>query len=210
MLRNEFPESLHFPQIMRPRTLIEVVCTEISRREYELFTSEVVDVEVAEGDEALAEARLKALDGIPRLPAQPEVDELIDHLLGSGIIPAVAAPDAAHIHRLFRRPRDGFPADLELQTHQQPPSRPPHRARVRRAWASLPGDLHAGRTPATKKTMQPNPILTEIRRTRDELARKSGYDVRKFMDFIREREHEALARGMEFAPVTKPATKAEQ
>ena len=39
--------------------------------------------------------------------------------------------------------------------------------------------------------MEPNPVLTEIRRTRDELARKSGYDVRKFMDFIREREREA-------------------
>ena len=36
-------------------------------------------------------------DGIARLPAQPEVDELIEHLLGSGIIPANAAPDAAHI-----------------------------------------------------------------------------------------------------------------
>ena len=57
--------------------------------------------------------------------------------------------------------------------------------------------------------MEPNPILTEIRRTRDELARKSGYDVRKFMDFIREREREAVARGVKFGPPTKPATKAQ-
>ena len=57
--------------------------------------------------------------------------------------------------------------------------------------------------------MQPNPILTEIRRRRDELARKSGYDVRKFMDFIREREREAAARGVKFAPPAKPATKAQ-
>ena len=57
--------------------------------------------------------------------------------------------------------------------------------------------------------MEPNPILTEIRRTRDELARKSGYDVRKFMDFIREREREALARGVKFSPPTKPAPKAQ-
>ena len=55
--------------------------------------------------------------------------------------------------------------------------------------------------------MEPNPILTEIRRSRDALARKSGYDVRKFMDFIRERE--AVARGVKFAPPTKPATKAQ-
>ena len=56
--------------------------------------------------------------------------------------------------------------------------------------------------------MQPNPILTEIRRTRDELARKSGYDVRKFMDFIREREREAAARGVKFASPAKPTIKA--
>ena len=59
------------------------------------------------------------------------------------------------------------------------------------------------------KPMQPNPILAEIRHTRDELARKSGYNVRKFMDFIREREREAAGRGVKFAPVAKPASKAE-
>ena len=46
--------------------------------------------------------------------------------------------------------------------------------------------------------MEPNPILAEIRRTRDELARQSGYDVRKFMDFIRARERDAAARGVQF------------
>lgn len=51
--------------------------------------------------------------------------------------------------------------------------------------------------------MEPNPILKEIRATREELARQSGYDVRKFMDFIRERERESAARGVTFAPVAK-------
>ena len=46
--------------------------------------------------------------------------------------------------------------------------------------------------------MKPNPILEEIRHTRDELARRSGYNVRKFMDQIREREREATARGEKF------------
>jgi hypothetical protein len=55
--------------------------------------------------------------------------------------------------------------------------------------------------------MELNPILAEIRGTRDELARKSGYNVQKFMDFIRAREREAVARGVKFAPVSKPATK---
>lgn len=40
--------------------------------------------------------------------------------------------------------------------------------------------------------MKRNPIPTEIRRARDERVRDSGYDVRKFMDFIR--EHWLLCR----------------
>ncbi len=55
--------------------------------------------------------------------------------------------------------------------------------------------------------MKPNAILAEIRETRDELARKSGYNVQKFMDFIRAREREAVAKGVKFAPVSRPATK---
>jgi hypothetical protein len=70
---------------------------EMKRHDYELFTSEVVEVEVTAGDAAMAGARLRVLDGITRLSAQTEVDELIEHLLGSGIIPSNAAPDAAHI-----------------------------------------------------------------------------------------------------------------
>ena len=46
--------------------------------------------------------------------------------------------------------------------------------------------------------MQPNPILTEIRHTRDEMARAAGYDVKKFMDTIRERERAAATRGIAF------------
>ena len=55
--------------------------------------------------------------------------------------------------------------------------------------------------------MEPNPILIEIRRTRDELARKSGYDVRKFMAFIRERERQSATRGVGFAPAPVPEIK---
>ncbi len=47
--------------------------------------------------------------------------------------------------------------------------------------------------------MQPNPILAEIRHTRDEMARAAGYDVKKFMDTIRTRERTAAAKGTAFA-----------
>jgi hypothetical protein len=43
-----------------------------------------------------------------------------------------------------------------------------------------------------------NKILTEIRQTRDDLARETGYDLKRLFDFIREREREAAARGVKF------------
>ena len=46
--------------------------------------------------------------------------------------------------------------------------------------------------------MKPNEILTEIRQTRDDLARETGYDLKQLFDYVREREREAAARGVKF------------
>jgi hypothetical protein len=43
-----------------------------------------------------------------------------------------------------------------------------------------------------------NKILTEIRQTRDDLARETGYDLKRLFDYVREREREAAARGVKF------------
>ena len=43
-----------------------------------------------------------------------------------------------------------------------------------------------------------NRILTEIRQTRDNLARETGYDLKRLFDYVREREREAAARGVKF------------
>ena len=43
-----------------------------------------------------------------------------------------------------------------------------------------------------------NKILTEIRQTRDGLARETGYDLKRLFDYVREREREAAARGVKF------------
>ena len=47
-------------------------------------------------------------------------------------------------------------------------------------------------------TMQPNPILAEIRATRDRLAKESGYDLKKLMERIRNREAQERASGAKF------------
>ena len=46
--------------------------------------------------------------------------------------------------------------------------------------------------------MKPNAILTEIRQARDDLARETGYDLKRLFDYVREREREAAARGVRF------------
>jgi len=46
--------------------------------------------------------------------------------------------------------------------------------------------------------MKTNPILAEIRQTRDELAHEAGYDLKRLFDYVRQREREAAARGVNF------------
>ena len=43
-----------------------------------------------------------------------------------------------------------------------------------------------------------NKILTEIRRTRDDLAHETGYDLHRLFNYVREREREAAAHGVKF------------
>ena len=43
-----------------------------------------------------------------------------------------------------------------------------------------------------------NKILTEIRRTRDDLARETGYDLQRLFNYVRERERESASRGVKF------------
>ena len=50
--------------------------------------------------------------------------------------------------------------------------------------------------------MKPNEILTEIRQTREEIARESGYDVREIFRRMRERTEQLKAQGW---PVVSPA-----
>ena len=67
------------------------------RQEYEIFISEAVLDEAADGDPALSAQRMAILAGLPRLQITPEADALVERLLRSDIIPAKAAADAVHL-----------------------------------------------------------------------------------------------------------------
>lgn len=67
------------------------------RPDYELFTSELVIVEVSAGNPEAAARRLEALQGIPELSIDEEVKELADQLISKGGFPPGAEADALHV-----------------------------------------------------------------------------------------------------------------
>ena len=70
----------------------------IDRREYfDIFVSDFVLEEAAEGDPDAARERLKVLEGFPSLETNELVIELGSRLIGPGLLPERAATDAAHI-----------------------------------------------------------------------------------------------------------------
>lgn len=70
---------------------------ETRRDHFELFVSEVVKDEVAQGTREAAAARLAALEGIQLLDVTDTVINFAESLISNRIVPAKAATDALHI-----------------------------------------------------------------------------------------------------------------
>lgn len=64
---------------------------------FQLFTSEFVIEEAAEGDKSAAAQRLDTLKDIPEVELKDEAEPLAERLLTEGPLPAKAALDALHI-----------------------------------------------------------------------------------------------------------------
>jgi hypothetical protein len=67
------------------------------RRDFELFTSQLVIDEASAGDQVAAARRLEVLEEIPLLSAQDDIDILADRLVEALSLPDRAAADALHI-----------------------------------------------------------------------------------------------------------------
>ena len=67
------------------------------RARFTVFVSELVVAEVGAGDPGAARARLKVLEGIPRLRATEDSEMLARNLVALGAVPREAGDDAAHI-----------------------------------------------------------------------------------------------------------------
>ena len=68
-----------------------------ARPRYELFISELVQVEASRGDADSAARRLSFLVGIPLLKADEEAQVLAERLIAERAMPASAGPDALHV-----------------------------------------------------------------------------------------------------------------
>lgn len=87
------------------------------RTKYELVVSQYVIDEVSAGDPTLAADRLRALDGIPLLPAAPEIPRIADAIMSRAILPPKAQVDA-FAHRCRGSPSDTILVDVELHAHR--------------------------------------------------------------------------------------------
>ena len=70
---------------------------DLKREKHELFTSQVVLDEITAGEAAMARQRLKLLRGVPLLEPSASANDLGREILRSGLLPASADSDAAHI-----------------------------------------------------------------------------------------------------------------
>ena len=70
---------------------------DLRRPEFELYGSELVNIEAAAGDPVYARRRLEVLSALPVLSATEETRELAEKLIRFGPIPQKAARDALHI-----------------------------------------------------------------------------------------------------------------
>lgn len=91
--------------VSRPsRDLLQLARQELTRnwwdtqrQRFDLFTSQLVLEEAADGEAAKASERLQLLAGIPLLDLNDPVRVLAKKLVSSGILPSVAGRDAFHL-----------------------------------------------------------------------------------------------------------------
>ena len=70
---------------------------DLQREKHELFTSQIVLDEITDGEPAMAQQRLDVMAQIKLLDLTDEANALTKDILASGLLPADADRDAAHI-----------------------------------------------------------------------------------------------------------------
>jgi predicted nucleic acid-binding protein len=154
--------------------------------DFQVYISQLVLDEVGAGDPAAARERLRVLKSLPLLDITPEVMELTTGILASGIIPRKAATDAAHIaiaavHSI----------DFLLTWNCAHIAN----AAMVKALASICRQ-HAWECPVICTpeellgdwAVSRDPIVDEVRRTREREASKHAFDIKAILSAAKKRQ----------------------
>ena len=162
-------------------------------------------LEAAGGDSDAAKRRLEVLDGIPVLTPKPETDEIVVALVDRLALPDRAIIDAAHIAISVVHGIDFLltwnsrilptrPFSLLLMMYAM-------NLAIRCQSSVLP-------TNSWVTTMALDPILTDVRRIREQYAERFHGDIRAMMDDLRRRHAESGRASATLEPKlhSKPTT----
>ena len=155
------------------------------QHDFQVFVSQIVLDEAAEGDRQAAAARLAAIEVVPLLAVNDEVISLAQMLLRQRVLPRKATRDAAHIavsavhgmHFLLTW-NCAHLANAEIFDAVE--------AVCAVAGYKCPINMYANRVVggiamAREKKTNGDPIVAEVRKIKDRLAARYGYDARAML-----------------------------
>lgn len=68
-----------------------------NRPDFEIYVSELVDLEISQGDSAAAAARIEVASNITNLAVSENAEAIAERLISAGAVPASSPQDALHI-----------------------------------------------------------------------------------------------------------------
>jgi hypothetical protein len=161
------------------------------RLSFEIVASQYVVEEASRGDLSAAQKRISALSDVRLLDITEEVPALAARLVKGIPLPKKAGVDAAHIAVTAVH---GIPSHMELHTHCECRSQAARGSHLQRRGPPMLCHLHPLRTAGEggkEKLMKPvweDPIVAEVRRARDEIARAFNYDIAAISDDARRKQ----------------------
>ena len=172
------------------RDLIVAAHQEVTRQwwerrdQYDLYVSEYVLSEASGGDPTFAKSRTAMLAGMHELPVTEEATDLGLAIVLEGLLPQKAAIDSLHMAMAVVHEMD------VLLTWN---CRHLANATIQRGLASYLWSRDCGVLVVTTPeqmvgAMWEDPIVAEVRKIRDKIAKRFNYDIRAIAEYMRERE----------------------
>jgi len=148
----------------------------VGRNRFELFISRAVVTEAGRGDPDAAARRMEALQGIPNLQFGRDVAALARRLVRSGALPPKARLDAAHVAVAAVNGMD-YLLTWNLRHLANAALRGKIEGVCRDVGTVPPIILHAGGTHGAEVMTRRDPIVEEVRKHREAIAREHGNDL---------------------------------